>query len=235
MSSPVEVLAAGRAALRVAGQATVFAAFERSCYVEKDGAIACLGGEAIGLGPLNAIVETFEFLPVGTRVSVDLSEARPWQPPPPGELKEFPALAIPPAIRTQAEAFLRWISGSGRPDDTLIGRGPGLTPAGDDFVGGAMIALRACGRAELAGRIAGWALPLAKERTNRISHAHLECASRGEGHEFLHALLSSTGEKESLNNCLERLARIGHTSGLDAAAGALLALERCGTRTGSGR
>ena len=65
-----------------------------------------------------------------------------------------------------------------------------------------------------------WALPLAARNTNRISRAHLECAATGEGHEALHDLLCSFDEKH-----LERLSRIGHSSGLDAAAGALLALQ----------
>ena len=131
---------------------------------------------------------------------------------------------IPHAVRKPAQAFLAWIAGTGRPDDALIGLGPGLTPSGDDFVGGAMIALRAFGRHALADRIAGWALPLARERTSRISRAHLECAAQGEGHEALHDLLCSFDKKH-----LERLARIGHSSGTDAAAGALLALPVSGT------
>lgn len=115
----------------------------------------------------------------------------------------------------QAEAFLRWITGNGEPDEALIGLGPGLTPAGDDFVGGAMIALRAFGHEDAADRIAAWALPLAQERTSRISRAHLECAARGEGHEALHDWLNGFAPAD-----LARLARIGHTSGLDAAVGA---------------
>ena len=103
--------------------------------------------------------------------------------------------------------------------------GPGLTPSGDDFVGGAMIALRTGGEPGLADRIAAWALPLAETRTGRISRAHLACAARGEGHEALHALLAAPAGSARFDECLARLARIGHTSGLDAAAGALLALE----------
>jgi hypothetical protein len=83
-----------------------------------------------------------------------------------------------------------------------------------------MIALRAFDHGALADRIAAWALPLARSNTNRISRAHLECAAAGEGHEALHDLLCTFEGKH-----LARLARIGHTSGLDAAAGALLALE----------
>ena len=220
MSFRVErVGGAALAALR-AGPANVFATFERSCYVETKAGIACLGTE-IGLGPLNVIVEEGFAVPsTGTAVSLDLDSARVWNPPAPGIVHAFPKTKIPESIEKPARAFLAWIAGTGKPDYSLIGLGPGLTPAGDDFVGGAMIALRAFGHAQLADRVAAWALPLAKERTNRISRAHLECAAAGEGHEALHGLLTF---KETEKH-LARLARIGHTSGLDAAAGALLAL-----------
>jgi hypothetical protein len=56
----------------------------------------------------------------------------------------------------------------------------------------------------------------------------------GEGHEALHAYLGSFGKEQ-----LAALSRIGHTSGLDAAAGALLALARReysrSTAAGAGR
>ena len=213
---------AGRAALAAlrSGPARVFAAFERSCYVETPAGIACLGGPDIGRGPLNALLEEFESLPVGTPMEIECSEAIMWHPSPPPALDDLPEMAVPASIRPQAAAFLAWLSGAGAPDDSLIGLGPGLTPAGDDFVGGAMIALRAFGQSALAGRVAAWALPLAKERTNRISRAHLQCAAAGEGHEALHDFLKTFGKEE-----LDRLARVGHTSGLDAAAGALLALR----------
>jgi hypothetical protein len=85
--------------------------------------------------------------------------------------------------------------------------------------------LHACGttarHAALADRIAAWALPLARTNTNRISRAHLECAAAGDGHEALHRYLASFEKKY-----YEQLARIGHTSGLDAAAGAVLALGK---------
>jgi len=63
-------------------------------------------------------------------------------------------------------ALADWLAagGEGMPGDaaaTLLGLGPGLTPSGDDFIGGAMIALHALERRALASRLAGWALPLA--------------------------------------------------------------------------
>ena len=210
---------AALAALRT-GPATVFASFERSCYVETPSGIACLGGPGLGLGPLNAIVADFESIPVGRSVFIEIGKAKLWKPCASFSAGRVPEIEIPPSIETPAHAFLAWLCNEGKSPDELIGLGPGLTPAGDDFVGGAMIALRAFGDHKAADRIAGWALPLARERTNRISRAHLECAAQGEGHEALHDLLCTFDKKH-----LERLARVGHTSGLDAVAGALLALE----------
>jgi len=218
----LQVRQAGGAALAAlrAGPAKVFASFERSCYVETAAGIACLGAD-IGLGPLNAIVEDFHFFSVGTFVVTDTGTAKPWKPAVPSKTKSIPPLEAPASIREPAERFLAWLQDEGRAPDPLIGMGPGLTPAGDDFVGGAMIALRAFGEADLAERIAAWALPLARTNTNRISRAHLECAAAGEGHEALHDLLTFRNPDRDF----ARLARIGHTSGLDAAAGALNALR----------
>jgi hypothetical protein len=212
---------AGRAALAAlrAGPAKVFASFERSCYVETSAGIACLGGPGLGMGPLNAIVQGFAVPSVGDSLSVDSSSTRMWRPSALSSSKEFPGIEIPKAIEREAGAFLSWLGNESSPDDALIGLGPGLTPAGDDFVGGAMIALRAFGNRELADRVAAWALPLAATNTGRISRAHLECAARGEGHAYFHDFLSfPTGENR------QKLSRIGHTSGLDTAAGAVNAL-----------
>jgi len=203
-----------------AGEATVFAAFERSCYVETSAGIACLGGMDLGLGPLNVLLKEFTPLAVGTRIAVSTTRASVWTPPHSKLSLPVPELPIPKPIRKPGQAFLDWLSGKGEPDASLIGLGPGLTPAGDDFIGGAMIALRTFGHATLADRIAAWALPLAKERTSRISRAHLHCAAAGEGHEALHDWLHGFNDRD-----YQRLARIGHTSGLDAVAGAAGALH----------
>ena len=221
MSFRVNAVRTGCPALCVAGRATVFASFEHSYYVETSDGIACVG-KNIGLGPLNIVVEDFEALPPGSAVEIYVGGSKVWTPSLPDEPRDFPQQKVPKSIGKPGTAFLKWIGGSGKPDDALIGLGPGLTPAGDDFVGGAMISLRVLGGDAgriLADRVAAWALPLARERTNRISLAHLECAAEGEGHEALHDLLNTGDEKH-----LERLANVGHTSGLDAAAGALLAL-----------
>ena len=108
----------------------------------------------------------------------------------------------------------------------LIGLGEGLTPSGDDFIGGAMIALRELGRGDAADLLAGQMLPIAHERTNRISVAHLACAADGEGAAALHAAIAAlcTERTPDLHRCLDDIDAIGHTSGWDALAGAVLVL-----------
>lgn len=107
--------------------------------------------------------------------------------------------------------------------EKLIGLGPGLTPAGDDFLGGAMIALHALSYPALAAPLAGRILARASHRTSLISRAHLACAARGEGAEALHDLLAALCASAStpLALALRALDAIGHTSGWDALAGAV--------------
>ena len=222
MSLRIKALRTGCPALRVAGRATVFASFEHSCYVETSDGIGCIGA-GIGLGPLNILVEEYVPLPVGSAVEIFVGASKVWTPPVPGALPVLPKQEIPASIRKPAASFLEWIAGKGEPDDSLIGLGSGLTPAGDDFVGGALIAMRAFGHQGLADQVSAWALPLAATNTSRISRAHLECAAAGEGHEYLHDFLSSPTREN-----LAKLSSIGHTSGLDAAAGAQLSLSLVG-------
>jgi Protein of unknown function (DUF2877) len=104
----------------------------------------------------------------------------------------------------------------------LLGLGPGLTPAGDDLLGGALLALHALGRQRPAQRLAARLLPAAGTRTGRISAAHLACAARGWGTEALHAALAAlaAGDAPALGAALRAPDAIGHSSGWDALAGA---------------
>jgi len=109
----------------------------------------------------------------------------------------------------------------------LIGLGPGLTPSGDDFIAGFLIALRALGRGSAADDLGGWAMRLARTQTGMISLAHLACAAHGQGAHALHqmlAVLSHPG-RPNLTACLQSIAAIGHTSGWDAMAGAIAACK----------
>lgn len=140
-------------------------------------------------------------------------------------------------------ALVKWLTScwdtrdpcaAGPPDivEGLVGLGPGLTPAGDDFLGGALVALHALDRPELARRLAAWLLPRARRRTHAISLAHLACAANGEAAAHLHEVLAAVCSPGTpgLEAALARLAGIGHTSGWDGLAGAVAACAACLSR-----
>lgn len=108
----------------------------------------------------------------------------------------------------------------------LIGLGPGLTPSGDDVLIGVLLALAALGRS--SARDALWAVCNgALDRTGDISRVHLEAASRGYGaavlHDAIHVVMS--GNAENIRPALAAVSAVGHTSGRDGMAGALVALR----------
>ncbi len=134
--------------------------------------------------------------------------------------------------RAGARALRKWIAGDRTNGPAtavraLIGLGPGLTPSGDDLVGGAMIALRALGRADDATALAQWALPIARAATGKISLALLSCAAEGEGAEALHRTIAPimAGDGDAIAAGIAALDAIGHSSGWDALAGAVAALS----------
>jgi hypothetical protein len=115
----------------------------------------------------------------------------------------------------------------------LIGLGPGLTPSGDDFLGGMLIALHALGAHAAARRLGPWVLAQAEDRTHRISQGHLACAAEGEGAGALHEALAAICFPGSpgLGRCLEALGGIGHSSGWDALAGVVAATRSLAVRS----
>ena len=126
--------------------------------------------------------------------------------------------------------FRHWLSHSQNQEENLdfpvmahrlVGLGPGLTPSGDDFWCGVMIALRTLGHFEISEKISGVILNQAEYRTNKISRAHLECAARGQGAQALHETISAMGmaDKARLSSALRALDKLGHTSGWDSLAG----------------
>lgn len=249
MSLLVEVVSLGgfaHAAL-ASGPARVIAVFERSGYVETPAGLACFG--SVGNGPLNAITRMFpSTIAVGNALRFDLARTSSWKPRAapkwnaratkraledvrvaargrlPVEGFGF-LLGAAPDTPAPVASFIRWLGDpiGGPGVEGLIGLGPGLTPAGDDLIGGALCALHAAGRSEIAVRLAGWALPLARTDTNRISQAHLACAAQGECGEAVNEAIVALLVGDTPD--LERIDAIGHTSGWDALAGVILALS----------
>jgi len=109
----------------------------------------------------------------------------------------------------------------------LLGLGPGLTPSGDDYVGGAFFARALLARAGacdgLAWRAAA-ALVLhgARGRTHPISIALLGDMLDGQAHAPLHDLaraLAAGAPRDVALGAARRVVGIGHSSGWDMLAG----------------
>jgi Protein of unknown function (DUF2877) len=108
----------------------------------------------------------------------------------------------------------------------LLGLGGGLTPSGDDFVGGALFARGLLGAARCADaaawRRAGEAVcRAARARTHPISATLLGDLVAGRGWASLHELVAAlaAGATTQAAAAARRLVRLGHTSGWDLLAG----------------
>jgi len=111
----------------------------------------------------------------------------------------------------------------------LVGLGPGLTPSGDDFLGGLLFAAHSLKTAypqdfnweeEPVMDLINWA----STQTHPISHAILRDHAFGHGPEPLHDVVASLLKGEDLGRTFEgakRLIAIGETSGWDILAGML--------------
>ena len=223
------------------GEGEVCAVFKRSFYLRFAAGYACVGDESIGNGPLNAIVGDFPLPSLGERMS--LAVDRTWQPTRrPGHvdlaaLREAARGRVPAeglgclvagmhnALSAHAQPALdaldEWIAGHSLDSraEQLIGLGPGLTPSGDDYLGGVMVALHLLDRPSQAASLWRWLEPQLASRTSAISAAHLAAAATGEAHEALHDVLNG-------NLDLDALDAVGHCSGWDALAGSVAVLQR---------
>jgi Protein of unknown function (DUF2877) len=111
----------------------------------------------------------------------------------------------------------------------LVGLGPGLTPSGDDFIGGLLFAAHSLKTAfpqdfnweeEPVMDLIDWA----STQTHPISHAILRDHAFGHGPEALHEVVASLLNGQDLGRIMggtERLLGIGDTSGWDILAGML--------------
>jgi len=114
----------------------------------------------------------------------------------------------------------------------LVGLGPGLTPAGDDLLCGALLALHAIGQIASARDLYAAIGEVARFATSPLSAACLKAAAEGQSSEPLHQTIVALLTNQSVARPLEALARIGHTSGWDALAGAVLVLRAFAATSG---
>jgi hypothetical protein len=99
----------------------------------------------------------------------------------------------------------------------LLGRGPGLTPAGDDVIAGALAALALLGAPD-PGAV-GAVLEAAAGATTLLSAALLRCAARGQVPPQAAGLLRALCGGGALGAALEALLAVGGTSGAALAQG----------------
>ena len=161
--------------------------------------------------------------------------------PPPAHSASSPS-PLDALLRNEGREALRhvhdWLADALPPPrvavNMLLGLGPGLTPSGDDVLGGVLLALHASGREPEAQAL----VTIVGERasaTNRISLAHLAAAARGQGAatllELIAALLDGETRRSRLAALVRGIGRIGHSSGWDAVLGACVVLQAgcCGT------
>jgi len=158
----------------------------------------------------------------------------PFPPPGPGDGSgAAPPGALDLARVTRMLCRERAAAAAGR----LIGRGPGLTPAGDDVLGGFLGALwSAVGEDAARGAFVaelGAAVERAAAATGEISRAYLRQAVAGRLAQPLADLRRGIGQGApgpAIESLMAKALGVGHTSGEDGALGLLLGLAAWGPK-----
>ena len=110
----------------------------------------------------------------------------------------------------------------------LLGRGPGLTPAGDDLLAGFLLGARTFGLPASGLRHAIAAL--APARTTALSAALLRHAADGECIDEAAELAAALTGRAAPRPAMRQLLSVGHTSGAALAWGLVLAAQRSAAR-----
>ncbi len=139
------------------------------------------------------------------------------------------ARALSPILGLARACFDQDIAQVARMGKEIVGLGPGLTPSGDDFLGGLLFVARSL-KTAYPGDFPWEEQPItdliewARKQTHSISHSILSDLALGHGPEPLHDVVASLLKGEDLGDVMAgvtRLLRIGHTSGWDILAGVL--------------
>ena len=232
----------GRARSDASGSGLVkIAGFESSDYALLRGALVWTGDDATLRHPRNLgarwspppIVCDPQRLRAGARVCLSLLHAMPaasllhWLK---GQPLPFPLDRATPrfdAIRAALERndLRAFEAGAHR----ILGLGHGLTPSGDDFVGGICFALRHAPRDAWRADLPAVLVRIrscAATSTNVISAALLDDLIDGASYGELHELLAALQGKmlSEIERATRALLRVGASSGADMLAGLLVAL-----------
>ncbi len=111
----------------------------------------------------------------------------------------------------------------------LVGLGPGLTPAGDDYIlgvaaGGMLLGSRGCQRRRA---LLCEVIDANADRTNEISYAAMSHAARGHLRQSILELGRAIGggDRAEMARRAQRVLGIGATSGTDILSGMLIGLQ----------
>jgi hypothetical protein len=109
----------------------------------------------------------------------------------------------------------------------LVGLGPGLTPSGDDFLGGLFLCLSALGRTKLRDALWTALAPEMDLLTTGLSGAHVAAAADGLASDNVHRALNAlvSYDAAALPAHIATLRAIGHCSGCDTLAGIVIGLD----------
>ena len=239
-----------------AGQ--IIASFRKAMYIRVGTHVFALTLASVPSGPLHARMNTLPVGVLGDPVEVRDGELRVvdqivpvsehvWVPAANPDIKRATGLlgtvlghvpdltlGTPPGhlLEEELAGFLQ-VGDLAGACESVMGRGIGLTPAGDDVAAGILAVDSMLGghnrkmRQEIARTAA----------THEISRAFLRWAAAGQSIETLHTLLQecSHGQEGAARVSRARLAELGHSSGLDLAYGALMALRYSPTTPDSAR
>ncbi len=161
--------------------------------------------------------EGFSRLVIAGRPDVSDRSARAAQP-----IIADLARLLPQAIATEIAS-----PALARAATLLIGLGPGLTPSGDDFLGGVFLSLSALGQTKLRDALWDVLAPEMELLTTGLSGAHVAAAADGLASDRVHNALNAivTYDATALPAHIALLRAMGHCSGCDTLAGIIIGLD----------
>lgn len=242
-----------RRALRNDSQGVVVASFSRATYVNTPDGMFALVAPGVPPGPVHlgidepydevgggvAVVVDDGRIHVEERPSIDCRPAETWIgfiPDPNTRWRSTVLASLAPLMarsalwgapyRGRVQSAIEALHSRDLPQavSVLSGLGPGLTPAGDDALAGALLSARV-----LWGQAAGPALhaALAHAKTGLISRSFLEWAAAGQVVAPVHTLLRAAVDRDRPGGerAATQLGRMGASSGADLAFGLSVGLE----------
>lgn len=230
---------------------TVVAVYRRAAYLRLDGHIVALVDASLAPGPLHVRCEVLPPLRAGQPVSGDGTrlagghwalrvDGPVWRGALPDPDKLDPDKLDPGALDPGApvgelgadvEPEIADLVRAGRLEELAArvgGRGPGLTPSGDDLLAGVLVVARLFGGPAAGPRLDALAAGVA---TTEIARAFLAWAARGQCiapvHDWLAAVAAvAPGPPRELAAARRSLVAVGASSGAHLAAGLALAVSQ---------